>query len=298
MSDLKLFKLQHGAVRELESRTSSVEKALQNQIESNMDAFLGVTFLASEYSTGREHGGRMDSIGIDENGCPAIIEYKRASNDNIINQGLFYLDWLMDHKDAFELLVIRKLGQKHAEKIEWPNPRLICIASDFSKYDEHAVKQMNRNIELVRYRIYEDGLLLLELVNSTSAPKAVASSGSIVYKTVGEFLAQSDVELQTLFESVRTICQDLGDDVQEKELKYYFAFRRLKNFACVEVHPQKRKLLVFVKVDPDSVELENGFSRDVRKIGHFGTGDLELTIKSQADLEKAVSFIAKSYEIS
>ena len=35
----------------------------------------------------------MDSIGIDENNCPVIVEYKRSSNENIINQGLFYLDW-------------------------------------------------------------------------------------------------------------------------------------------------------------------------------------------------------------
>ena len=32
--------------------------------------------------------------GIDENCSPVIIEYKRALNENVINQGLFYLDWL------------------------------------------------------------------------------------------------------------------------------------------------------------------------------------------------------------
>jgi len=31
-----------------------------------------------------------------------------------------------------------------------------------------------------------------------------------------------------------------------------------------------------VKVDPETVELQPGFTRDVRKIGHFGTGDLEI----------------------
>ncbi|WP_259404663.1 hypothetical protein [Microbispora sp. H10830] len=42
-----------------------------------------------------------------------------------------------------------------------------------------------------------------------------------------------------------------------------------------------------MKVDPDRIELEEGFSRDVRNIGHFGTGDLELRIRTQNDLEKA-----------
>jgi RecB family endonuclease NucS len=48
-------------------------------------------------STGKTHRGRIDSLGLDENGCPVIIESKRKLNENVINQGLFYLDWLLDH---------------------------------------------------------------------------------------------------------------------------------------------------------------------------------------------------------
>ena len=53
MSDIKLFKIQQGGVRELEGRSASVEKFLQTQMETHLDAFLGVRFLASEYSTGK-----------------------------------------------------------------------------------------------------------------------------------------------------------------------------------------------------------------------------------------------------
>ena len=66
----------------------------------------------------------------------------------------------------------------------------------------------------------------------------------------------------------------------------------------MEVHPQTKKLLVYLKVDPDTVELEDGFSRDVRNIGHFGTGDLELRVKTREQLEKALPLIHKSYEAS
>ena len=45
-------------------------------------AFFCVTFLASEYRT--TDGGRMDSIGIDENHCPVIFEYKRSTNENVM----------------------------------------------------------------------------------------------------------------------------------------------------------------------------------------------------------------------
>jgi len=108
--------------------------------------------------------GRIDSLGIDENNCPVIIEYKRALNENVINQGLYYLDWLLDHKAEFTLLVQKKCDAQTAEQVDWPGARLLCIAGEFTKFDEHAVKQINRNIELISLPAYGNELLLLELV--------------------------------------------------------------------------------------------------------------------------------------
>ena len=48
----------------------ALEKSLQTLIEQNLPTFLGVTFLASEFPTGPEHGGRLDTLGLDENKCP------------------------------------------------------------------------------------------------------------------------------------------------------------------------------------------------------------------------------------
>lgn len=301
MSDIKLFRISKKEVKELEGRSVSVEKSLQNMIESHLYDFLGIQFLASEYSTGKSHRGRIDSLGLDENGCPVIIEYKRAVNENVINQGLFYLDWLLDHKAEFKLLVMEKYGKDIASSIEWPSPRLLCIAGDFTKYDEHAMQQINRNIELFRYKRYGDDLLLLELVNAVTTSNTgntVRGKAAAKYTTVGELLEKASDDLTDLYEAAKAFLLALGDDVQMKELKFYFAFKRIRNYACIEVHPTARKLLVFVKIDPTSIKLEKGFSRDVRKIGHFGTGDIELTLKNFDDLEKAKPLLLKSYEVS
>lgn len=300
MSNIKLFKLDGDNVTELEGHSVDIEKSLQSLIERHLERFIGIRFLASEYSTGKTHGGRIDTLGIDENGCPAIIEYKRAINENVINQGLFYLDWLMDHKAEFELLVLKSLGQGEADSIEWSAPRLLCIAGDFTKYDEHAVQQINRNIELIRYVKYGREILLLELVNATTASNGPTEAIGPKYssKTVRENLAQADEELTDVFEALKAFIMALGSDVQMKTLKFYFAFRRFRNFACVEVYPKNRVLLVFVKVDPRSIELQPGFTRDMRQIGHYGTGDLEITIRNKNDLERAKPLIVQSYESS
>jgi predicted transport protein len=298
MSDIKLFRLNNGHYQQLEGQSVALERSLQTLIERDLETLFGVTFLASEYSTGKTHGGRIDTLGIDENGCPVIIEYKRATNENVINQGLFYLDWLMDHQAELELLVLKKLGQAAADGIEWSSPRLLCIAGDFTKYDGHAVQQINRNIELIRYRRYGEELLLLELVNSVSAsePAMTNSVGNPVYKSVSDNLAESSQTVHDIYAALRAFLVGLGDDVMERTLKYYFAFRRIKNFACVEVGKSAGLVKVFVKVDPSGVQLDTTWMRDVSSIGHFGTGDLELTLRTVEDIEKAKPFLLQSYE--
>ncbi|NID15826.1 DUF5655 domain-containing protein [Luteibacter yeojuensis] len=303
MSDIQLFRLSAGNASELPGRAAVVERQLQLLIESQMPTFLGVRFLASEYATGKTHKGRIDSLGLDENGCPVIVEYKRHSNENVINQGLFYLDWLLDHQAEFRWLVMEQLGKNAADTIDWSGTRLLCIAADFTRYDQHAVQQIPRNIELLRYKLFADDLLLLELVNAVSvgdvtATNSVAEPG-IAPKTAGkdktfdEQYAGALPETRAIYDSLATHVLALGDDVTERRLKLYTAFRRLKNFASVVMYPNK--MLVMLKLDPDSVALEEGFSRDVRQIGHWGTGDLELTVRTAADLEKAKPLIERSY---
>lgn len=302
MADLKLFRVTAGVASELHSTTVALERSLQQLIERNMEEMFATRFLASEFSTGSRHGGRIDSLGIDENNSPVIFEYKRATNENVINQGLFYLNWLLDHKAEFTLLVMEKLGRDVADAIDWRAPRLVCVASGYTRYDEHAVEQINRSIDLVTYRDFGGELFALELVHASRVEPQSANDAPDVSRghgrTVTELLGQASPELAALYEQLDAFLVALGDDVSKKATKQYFAYRRLKNFACVEVHPQSRNLLVYLKVNPDEVELEEGFSRDVRTIGHFGTGDLELRISNQRHLDRAQDLLQASYENS
>ena len=99
MSEIKVFNVGNQVVA-LNSQAYNLEKELQNTIERNMKTFFSVDFLVSEYAF---FDGRIDSLGIDENNCPVIFEYKRSIDENVINQGLFYLEWLLDHKADFKL---------------------------------------------------------------------------------------------------------------------------------------------------------------------------------------------------
>lgn len=295
MAEIKLFRL-NGQVEELISKSVTVEKELQNIIEKNMVDFFGVTFLDSEYKI---DNGRMDSIGIDENNCPVIFEYKRHSSENVINQGLFYLNWLLEHKANFKLLVLEKLGSNVANMIDWSMPRVICIASDFNKYDEEAIKQINRNVSLIRYKKYGNELVLFELLNAnTVAPleteKEVVNKKQID-KTFTEQYSNAPTKFKTIFDELKEFALSLGDDVTENILKLYTAFKKIKNFATMEIYQSNIRLNL--KLDPDQYKNQlNDSLRDIRNIGHWGCGDLQLIIKDTDNLTLAKDLIKKAYD--
>jgi predicted transport protein len=311
MSDIKLFRLNVTTqVEELTGKFAKLEKDLQILVEQQMETFLGVRFLATEYTTSNK--GRIDSLGLDENGCPVIIEYKRHANENVINQGLFYLNWLLDHKADFQLLVMKVLDTDAAESIEWSGARLICIASDFNKYDEHAIQLIDRNIELMRYKYFSDDLLLLELVNSQSSNSSLAKPKDITSIANGtkpsstkksnndwthiKAKEQASAELTKVYDAIGEYCESLGDEVIRKELKLYTAYKRIRNFISICIDPQKdARVTLWLKVEPSSIKIEKNFTRDVTNIGHWGTGDLEVSIRSIDDFEKAKPLIEQSY---
>lgn len=310
---------------ELTGVTMVVERRLQTLFESNLESLLGVRFLASEFSTGPVHGGRIDTLGIDEDGSPVIIEYKRMTNENVMNQGLYYLDWLLDHRGDFSMLVQRRYGADEVARIDWSGPRLLCIAGDFTRYDEHAVKQMPRNIELIRYRSFGDDLLMVELVHNQkivragrSSPRgdvpvsaatisgngelsqSVKADGPDPYQSqrIDYRVSQTKGELREAYDATFEFLEGLGDDVQVKEQKNYVAFKRIKNFACLEVYPQAKVVFAYLKIDPSTVTLEEGFTRDMTNTGHFGTGDLQVAIRGMDDFRKAQPLLQSSYDLS
>ncbi|GAA2321906.1 transporter [Streptomyces caniferus] len=291
MSGLKLFNTKSG-VTEVAPRLAEVEADVQCLVEAHMETMLGVRFLASEYSTGL-HGGRIDSLGIDENGAPVVVEYKRGTDAGVINQGLFYLSWLMDHRAEFGHLVRDRLGATAASQVLWSAPRLICVAGDFTRYDIYAVREHRRSIDLVRYRLFGDDHIALEAVASHTGQRSAPATARRRVAGV-QSTRRQEVTLTELAVAVDEALLGLGDGITRVQRKQYRAYQRLRNFACV-CPPQQTKLLVYLKIDPRQVDLVPGFTRDVTGLGHHGTGDLEVQLRTPRDVERAQELFRASY---
>ncbi|MFB7147847.1 MULTISPECIES: DUF5655 domain-containing protein [Streptomyces] len=309
MAELMLFRQDaDGRDVELSGSTVALEVELQRRVEAGLEQMLGIRFVASEYATGPWHRGRIDTLGLDENGSPVVIEFKKGSDSGVLSQAVSYLSWLRSAQHEFEALVRKVLGAEAAESIDWRRPRMVCIAAGFSHHDRVAVQWLPERIDLVRYRVFEGGLLSLLLVDSSPGSASAASSrrsrerDAVVSSAPTVPATPAPTGAGLVPECLRDLYAELDEaltawgEVEVAPLRHYIAYRRLVNVASVIFRPKHEAILLYLRLDPDSVVLEEGFTRDMRGIGHLGTGNLEVRLVSAADLEKAAPLIRRAFE--
>ncbi|MBX9426448.1 DUF5655 domain-containing protein [Streptomyces lateritius] len=309
MAELMLFRRDaDGRDVELSGSAVALEVELQRRVEAGLEQMLGIRFVASEYATGPWHRGRIDTLGLDENGSPVVIEFKKGSDSGVLSQAVSYLSWLRSAQHEFEALVRKVLGAEAAESIDWRRPRMVCIAAGFYHHDRVAVQWLPERIDLVRYRVFEGGLLSLLLVDSSPGSASAASSrrsrerDAVVGSVPAAPVVPAPAGAGLVPESLRDLYAELDEaltawgEVEVAALRHYLAYRRLVNVASVIFRPKHEVILVYLRLDPDAVVLEEGFTRDMRGVGHLGTGDLEVRLASAADLEKAAPLIRRAFE--
>ena len=290
----------------------SNEKEIQTLIQHNLETVFSCQLIATEFSTGVQHAGRIDTLALSEDGNPVIIEYKKVESSELINQSLYYLSWLNDHRGDFQVAVNKALCR--SVDVDWSAIRVICLAPGYKKFDLHAVQMMGASIELWQYRLFENGGFYLEEVfrRSTSllpstdfdegnknptmvaaGKKAAVTRATGVYSFDEHTKGLSD-DLLKIVQDLRDFILGLDEAIEEAPKKFYVAYKATKNFACLEV--QKSKLLLFLKLDPKQLVTMPKNARDVGNIGHYGTGDLELTIHTPDEAKAAQSLIKSSFE--
>lgn len=299
---MPLFRITNRKVQQIKKTAFPSERALQDLFENNLETLLSVRFVASEFSTGEKHGGRIDTLGLDENNRPTIIEFKQRDDETVINQGLFYLDWLFDHKGDFEIAAQKKLGKD--VDVNWDSPRLILVAQSFSKYDAYAVNRIDENIELKTYRLYDGGLLLLEDFHTPAniEPEPVVTptrrkqprkERTQTY-SVERLLNGKGPSITELFNHLRQAILELGDGVEETPVKLYVAYKTTKNFCEVEI--QSKQLKLFLDIPCQELNDSRKLGRDVSGIGHWGSGSTQVHLDTVDDIDYVMSLVRQSYE--
>ena len=319
MGEIQLFHVIYGGAHELAEHPFQKERGLQDLFETHLHSLTGIDFLASEHSTGQRHKRRIDTLGIDGDGCPVVIEYKRHRDQNIINQGLDYLDWLEDHPAAFRELVRNKLGRERGKGINFKGSWLLCVAGAFPRQDVVAAGNSRRRIGLLRYRRYDEAYITLEWVfgrDATAADEALKAQQREAERKAAEtrrhnqaaqtdgqpdFSAyppwdKADEELRQLFMELHNYFISLGKDVWANPKKAYISFKRQRTMAYVRLQTVKARLVLHITADLERTPLREGFTRELPENSHYAPCNLEIIISNRDDLERAKPLLKRSYE--
>ena len=165
----QVFTLSAEGARRHPPSPARLEKDVQGVFEHNLESLLSLRFLASEFTTPCQTM-RMDTIALDEGCCPVIVEYKLDSDSSVMNQGLYYLNWMLSNKSVIQVLVQEVAGKETADKIDWSGARVVIIAGAYAKYDLYAIEQVQANIDLYTYSIYQQGIMILKHVAGQRRP--------------------------------------------------------------------------------------------------------------------------------
>ncbi|MDD3281609.1 MAG: DUF5655 domain-containing protein [Bacteroidales bacterium] len=298
---MALFSINNKNVKKIPPIKIGLEKDIQEIFENNLNEILNITFLASEYST--SFGGRIDSLGIDNNGSPVIIEYKRTQNDNVINQGLSYLRWLLDHKADFEALAQKaKIGVD----IDWTSPRVICVAESYNKFDLDTADLLPINIELLKFRIYQNNILLVELetqqkvrISTSRVFDKVKKERKIHEKavyTLKDHLGGISPRAKKIFEVINEKIVALDESIIIEPKAKYIAYKLATNF--VDIVVKQYGLKIFLNIPSGELNDPSDIARNLtkpKKIGHWGNGDYEVKLEKEEDIDQIFELIKQSY---
>ena len=207
---MPIFQIKNNKTTQVQSNINYFrnEAELRDFFAENLEDLLGMRFLEKEYPT---TDGRMDTIALDENNSPVIIEYKWGQDNSIFTQGLFYYDWLKKNKKHLELLVGSKLGED--VKVNWNKPRVILVAQGFDNRTIVAVQQVDY-VELIKYVPYKQDILYLENIYSpeTTKSEGIRSNKREAKRITGDY----DIEYHLSQHNSSPIIKDVFYRLQEK----------------------------------------------------------------------------------
>ena len=304
---MALFKIENSKAQKVKSAKAEREKDIQVIFENNLEEILNVYFLETEYPTG--FGGRIDSLGIDKDGSPVIIEYKKTQSESIINQGLSYLRWLLDHKDNFEKLASMKLPKNIDFHINWDNTRVICVAESYNKFDLDTADILPIKIELLTYTLYENNILQVEsqnyqriripmagIIRNARQETNIREEKLQKTYTLEEHIKKSSEKMQKIFFQLREKIKAIDENIVEDPKKLYVAYK-INGTNFTDIIFYKNELRVPLNVKSGNLNDKNKIAVDFTKPkkGHWGNGDYETKILNEEDIEKVFDLIKQSY---
>lgn len=296
---MTIYDVKSNKLVEIHEAPFKLEREIQELFEANLTEVMGLKLVRSEFTIKNK---RIDTLAYDEQAKAfIIIEYKRDKNVSVVDQGFTYLGLMLENKADF---VLEHQGQLNSmlktADVDWSQTRVAFVSPSFTDNQVQATNFKDIAIELWEVKRYTNGTVAITPIKKSKSATSIkpltqqntelkAISDVIKVYTEEDHRNSTSDEIYELYEQFRDAIQNLAGDIEIKPQKHYVAFKKDGNVACLEM--QKKKMKIYIGAKAGTLDDPKGIAKDVSNIGHYGTGDYEVQVDSDKDLEYIMSLI-------
>lgn len=299
---MKIFTSKKGQLSQLKQQKFKLEKDIQRLFEENLTLLSGYIFIRSEFSI---KNSRIDTLAFDpETQAFVIIEYKRQQNSSVVDQGISYLNLMLEYKADF--IVEYNEKQKAPLKrndVDWSQSKVIFVSPAFNDFQIQSTNFKDLPIELWEVNRFDNDIITLNIINkSKSAPniKAVSIEKNEEFSTLKEIKVYQESDhlsdksdfIQELYEDFKQGILNLDPDIEINTRKLYIAFKKDRNIADIRI--QQKNLKIWINLPYGELDDPKNLAKNVSNTGHWGNGDYEITVESNQYLEYIMSLIKQA----
>lgn len=300
---MRLFQQKEQTLSGLNEKPFKLEKDIQQIIEENLEQVFGYKFIKSEFII---KSNRIDTLAFDAgNNSFVIIEYKRDRNYSVVDQGVSYLNLMLEYKADFivEYNESQKKGLKRLD-VDWSQSKIIFISPSFTDFQRQSSNFKDLPIELWEIKRFENEIIVINPIKkSQSAPsikQMQTKEESIINKVTREIKIYSEEdhlngkseEIKELYGNFKASILNLSSDIEINAKKLYVAFKKNKNIA--DIHIQQKGLKIWINLYRGELDDPKKLAKDVSNVGHWGNGDYEILVTDTQNLEYIMSLIKQA----
>lgn len=299
---MPIYLNQNSKLKEVEEKAFKLEREIQKVFEDNLDTVMGLSLVKSEFTIKNK---RIDTLAFDkQSNAFIIIEYKRDRSLSVVDQGFTYLSLMLENKADFIIEYNESLGLNlKRDDVDWSQTRVAFVSTSFTENQILATNFKDIAIELWEVKQFENNIISVNAIKKTNAAasiKPLTQQNQALKKIIEEIkvyteeehIAYATEEIAELYVKFRDAILNLADGIEIKPQKLYVAFKKDSNIACVEI--QKKKIKIHIGAKVGALDDARKLAKDVSNIGHYGTGDYELDVVNDNDLEYIMSLIKQA----
>lgn len=294
------------ALAPIKEKPFKLEKEIQKLFEQNLSTIMNLEFVKSEFQIKDK---RLDTLAYDlQTNAFVIIEYKRDRNISVFDQGITYLNLMLQNQAEFIVEYNESLNKKlKRQDVDWSQSRVVFVSTDFTDIQIGATNFKDLSIELWTVKRFENGIIAVTPIkksrNAVSFKPIARKSKEMenvakeikVY-TEEDALSNKPDKVSELYNRFRSAIMNMIDGVEVKPQKMYIAFKK-DNRNLVDINIQNAGLKLFLNVKSGKLDDPKGLARDISKIGHWGNGDYEVHVSDTKNLEYILSLIKQTPNI-